>query len=79
MGLYRPTGGSSGHLGAYMALIPPEWESTFGATAFTGMFGVPITRRTSCGPSIFGFNPDDVGIQDPVPVKSWVDYSSSHP
>jgi hypothetical protein len=79
MGLYAPTGGSSGHLGSYMALIPPEWESAFGASALAGMFGVPIGSRTSSGPSIFGFNPDDVGIQDPVPVEPWVDYSSSFP
>ena len=79
MGLYRPTGGLSGHLGAYMALIPPEWRSTFEATAFAGMHGVPIRRRTSLGPSLFGFNPDDIGIKDPVPVTPWVDYSMTNP
>ena len=79
MGLYPPSRGESGHLGAYMALIPPEWQSTFEATAFAGMFGVPIGRRTSWGPSIFGFNPDDIGRDDSVPVKAWVDYSNSYP
>ena len=81
-GMYRvgvASGVNGGFVGGYMALIPPEWQSGFGGSALTGLGGIPIILRTSWGPCAWVFNPDDLGVTDPVPATMLVGYTSHHP
>ncbi len=46
----------------YMGIVPAEWRSLLGAPAFTGQMGIPIIGRTSFGPSLTVFDPDQLGV-----------------
>jgi hypothetical protein len=48
---------------AYMGLVPVEWRPLLGWPAFTGMAGgtASIVTRLSYGPTLTGFDPDQVG------------------
>jgi hypothetical protein len=68
-----------GFVAGYMAAIPPEWQSSLGATALTGQCCLPIITRTSFGPAAFAFNPENIGSQNPVSATPLVYYPSEHP
>lgn len=51
----------------YMGLIPPEWQPLLGGPAFTGNSAMSINSMVSNGPSFYVFNPDDVGVKNPIP------------
>ena len=61
-------GSWAGIVSGYMALIPSEWQSSFGGPALTGNCCLSIISRTSYGPSVSVFNPSDVGVKNPVPA-----------
>jgi len=63
----------------YMTEIPPEWKSQFGGPALTGNCCLSIISRTSLGPAASVFNPDDLGLKNPVPAKPVVGYPIGHP
>lgn len=69
----------------YMAHIPEEWQSTLGGPALTGGccntpdIGAINVNYTSWGPSAFVFNPDDLGVNNPVTATPLVYYSIDHP
>jgi hypothetical protein len=70
----------SGFVAGNMVQIPSEWQSQLGGPALTGLSGdIPIIRRTSYGPSAFVFNPDDIGVKNPIPATPVLYYDSSHP
>jgi hypothetical protein len=70
-----PTGLTSG----YMTVIPDAWRPALGGPALTGHCCIPIISRTSYGPAVFAFNPNDVGVRNPVPATPLLYYPSAHP
>jgi hypothetical protein len=76
------TGTSSVHAGnvsGYMGAVPPEWQERFGGPVFIGQSGIPIVSRTSMGPGLFTFDPEDIGKKDPVPTHPLLFYPGQHP
>jgi len=70
----------AGFVAGYMALIPPEWQAALGGPAVTGQCCIPIISRTSSGPALSVFNPDDVaksGVSI-VPASPLVYYNLDH-
>lgn len=68
-----------GFVGGYMGIIPEEWRALLGGPALTGQCCISIISRTSSGPSVSVFNPDDVGRVSPVPATMLVDYPLANP
>lgn len=66
-------------LGGWMTLIPPEWRRRLGGPALTGNGGLSIISASSCGPAATVFDPDDVGVRDPVPATTLLFYPLAHP
>jgi len=62
-----------------MTVIPPEWQATLGGPALTGQCCISVTGTTSAGPSLTVFNPDDVGVKNPIPGKTVLFYPLAHP
>lgn len=79
-GVYR-VGDNSVNVGfraMYMAEIPEEWRSSFGgAPAVTGRAFLPIITRSSFGPSLWTFDPDSLGVVEPVPSTPLVYYEDT--
>jgi hypothetical protein len=69
----------AGFVSGYMTTIPSEWQSLLGGPALTGQCCIPITGRTSSGPAAFVFNPNDLGVKNPVPALALVYYPLSNP
>jgi hypothetical protein len=69
----------AGNVSGYMGAIAPEWQAAFRGVCFTGNAGIPIVSRTSLGPCVFAFDPDDLGRITPVPTTPLVFYPGSHP
>jgi hypothetical protein len=61
-------------IGGYMTLIPTEWQSLLGGPALTGNCCLSIISATSAGPSATVFNPNDVGVKNPIPGTTVVFY-----
>ena len=78
-GMYQvgPTA-AMGFTAGYMTAIPSEWQTALGGTALTGQCCVGIIARTSVGPSAWVFNPDDLGVKNPVPTTPVLYYDESH-
>ena len=75
---------SSGFVGGYMGTIPSEWQSAFGKPAVTGLVATSIASRTSWGPALFAFDPDQLGgvygsEANPTPATPLVYYDANHP
>ncbi len=84
-GMYRvglrplnPSRANGGFVGGYMALIPPEWQAKLGGPALTGLGGIGVISRSSYGPCAWVFNPDNLGVKDPVPATMLVGYPQGH-
>lgn len=60
----------------YFLLIPPEWRAAdlFNAPAMTGNCCWSVISTSSGGPALTTFNPDDVGVKNPIPGKTLLDY-----
>ncbi len=69
----------AGFVSGYMTKVPTEWQSAFGGTAITGQCCIPIISRSSYGPAAFVFDPEDLGVEDPVPVIPLVYYPDEEP
>jgi hypothetical protein len=68
-GPMRSASGASGHfISGYMGVIPPEWRTLLGGPAFIGNGVMSIVSNCTNGPSLYAFDPDDVGVVSPVPV-----------
>jgi hypothetical protein len=70
--------GKAGFVAGYMSSIPAEWRTALGGTAVTGQCCIPIVGRTSWGPSLFSWNPAELGRRDPVPVTPLLYYTKQH-
>jgi hypothetical protein len=64
----------AGFVSGYMGLVPDEWQSLLGGPALTGNCCLSIISRTSSGPALSVFNPDDIGREDPVPATELLGY-----
>ncbi len=68
------------YLTGYMATIPAAWQAALGGTALTGWCcGPSIVGRTSLGPAVSAFDPDALGVVDPVPGSTLLYYDDAHP
>jgi len=74
----NPSNSSAGWVGGYMCLIPSEWQSRLGYPALTGQGAIPVIGRSSQGPSLLGFDPDQIGTQTPAPATIFAGYPSTH-
>ncbi len=66
-------------LGGYMTPIPPEWRTLLGGPALTGKGCLSIISNNSAGPCATVFDPDLVGVQNPVPGFTLLYYPLAHP
>ena len=57
-------------LGGYMTTVPDEWINDFGGPALTGNSAMSIAICKSSGPAVSVFDPDDLGIENPVPATT---------
>jgi hypothetical protein len=73
------SGVHAGSVSGYMGTIPAAWQTAFGGPCLTGQCGISIFSRTSLGPGVFSFNPDDIGSVNPVPTTPLVFYPGAHP
>jgi hypothetical protein len=71
--------GSTGFVSGQMALIPSEWRSLLGGPALSGNCCISIISRSSSGPSVSVFNPDDIGRVSPVPATRVLGYPVDRP
>jgi hypothetical protein len=78
-GPYPVGGDRAGIVSGYMTGIPAEWRAAFGGPALTGNCCLSIISRSSYGPAVSVFNPDDIGQLDPVPATSLLNYPQEHP
>ncbi len=67
------------YLGGYMTTVPSDWQSAFGGPALTGHCCTSIIGHQSLGPSAWVFDPDKLGVVDPVPSTPVVYYPIGHP
>lgn len=63
----------------WMTTIPSEWQPLLGGPALTGNCCYPGNQDTSNGPAAIVFNPDDVGVKDPIPGTTVLYYPFSNP
>lgn len=73
-----------GDLGAsfysgWMTKVPATLQSILGGPAVTGNGTLSVISRTSYGPSAFSFDPDKLGVDNPVLATPLLYYPSSHP
>ena len=75
--------GGAGHTSGWISPIPDHWQEDLGGTHLTGQSsGIPITSRTSVGPSAFSFDVAELmnatGL-DPIFTTRLMDFSLSNP
>ncbi len=59
--------------GGYLGLIPTEWQSRLGGAALTGNCCLSVISRTSYGPAVFAFDPENIGT-----AQTLVYYDQAH-
>lgn len=69
----------AGIVSGYMAPIPLEWQAALGGPALTGNCCLSIISRTSYGPAVSVFDPDQVGVVEPISATHLLHYPASHP
>lgn len=66
-------------LGGYMTVVPAEWRPLLGGPALTGKGCLSIISNNSAGPCATVFDPDDVGVANPIPGFTLIYYPLEHP
>lgn len=61
-----------------MTPVPAGWQSSLGGPALTGATGMSIVSRASWGPDAFSFDPDKLGVTDPLPATPLLYYNETH-
>jgi hypothetical protein len=69
----------AGYVSGYMTAVPKAWQAALGGPALTGNCCLSIISRTSYGPAISVFEPNDVGTKDPVPATPLLYYPADRP
>lgn len=77
-GMYKVGTLPSGTVNGYMATIPVDWQDDFGATCLTGNACLAIIGRSSMGPSVSTFNPEDLTLNSENSAKALVYYTEEH-
>jgi hypothetical protein len=77
-GLYQVGTQGGGFVGGYMAEVPSEWQTMLGARHVTGQAALSIIGRTSAGPALFGFDPNQLS-SEVTPAAPLVEYPLDHP
>ncbi len=67
-----------GFVGGYMGVIPQEWRTLLGGPALTGQCCIAVIARSSFGPSVSVFNPDDVGKASAAPATTLLGYPETN-
>jgi hypothetical protein len=73
-GPFRIDKAGAGYVSGYMAHVPQEWQALLGGRALTGQCCISIISRTSLGPAVSVFNPEDLGVRSPVPSTQLLAY-----
>lgn len=66
-------------VGGFKGFIAPEWRTLFGGPAFSGGCCFPIIFGRPLGPSVSVYDPDHVGIVNPIPSKMALGFPYEHP
>lgn len=64
----------AGMVSGYLMPIPTEWQAALGGTAAAGQCCIPITRRTSSGPSLSVFTPPAGAVLSTVTATQLLGY-----
>ena len=75
---FDTTKSNAGWTGGYMGHIPPEWQDRLGWPAMTGNGATSVVSRSSYGPSVSGFDPDDIGAVEIAPTELFFGYPGDH-
>jgi hypothetical protein len=67
----------AGFVSGYMGHVPEEWQELLGGPALTGNCCLTIISRTSSGPAVSAFNPDDLGKENKVRAAELLGYPLS--
>jgi hypothetical protein len=78
-GPYPLSAPRAGWVSGYLGWLPTEWQSAFGGPALAGQCCIPITSRTSSGPTVSVFDPVDVGTRSPIPSTLLLGYPLTNP
>ena len=70
---------TAGFVNGYMGYIPSEWQSLLGGPAFSGNSSMSIINKCGNGPSFFVFDPDDVGVESPIPSIPLMYFTTTYP
>lgn len=73
-GPYRVGSDGAGLYSGYMTTIPSDWQAKLGAPAMTGNCCLSIISRTSYGPSVSAWDPENTGSNAQILVA----YDQSH-
>jgi hypothetical protein len=69
----------AGYVSGYMGVVPQAWREAFGGPALTGNCCISIIGRTSYGPAVSAFNPDDLGTAKQIPATPLLYYPANRP
>src|SRR6185295_17888412 len=69
----------AGMVSGYLTPIPAEWQTALGGTAAAGQCCIPITIRTSSGPSPSVFTPPPAALSGSVAAKQLIGYPLDRP
>lgn len=61
-----------------MAVVPDEWRAAIGGPVIGGLCCIPVISRSSYGPSIHAFDPDDLGRAAAVRSTMLAGYPEGH-
>jgi hypothetical protein len=78
-GPYTMADGLPGIKGGPMTPVPTQWRTLVGGPALTSLYGVSIVDRSSYGPTASVFDPDDVGVVNPIPSTTLMKYTFAVP
>ncbi len=69
---------NGGFVGGYMCEIPDEYKISLGYNLLTGRTGGPIVGRSSYGPTLWGFDPDDLDYDNAADAEMFIGYTLGH-
>lgn len=72
-GLWRIGSITPGYVAGAMLNTPTDWLGEL-KPLMTGQCGINIISRTSTGPALFGFDPAEIGVSNPVSAEGYVYY-----
>ena len=77
-GMFPVGSQGGGWVGGWMTAVPADWQKPLGASYVTGQGALSIISRTSYGPSLFGFDPQQLGTV-PARTTTLLGYPQANP